>query len=278
MHTPHPTGSVLATVTVRVLVLVLSVDREPWRSIERDGQRSTWASPSPLDNDVPVLYYRGRRTGLARVGVGAMARLLRLAGSNQPHGRAAMLRDRFLRRIGRHYSTSDATTVGDVVRTRVPETYSMVTTKLFVAFRHVLVTEEFDFLLRTNSSTYIDRGRLLQHVSGLTPTGYWGGFPGESGGIAFTSGAGTLLSRDVVQAAADAVGKWDWSRIDDVALGAVLTSLGVERRVLDRPVVTSADQVATTDLGAFMWRCKGVGERNDATTMLALHEALGHHR
>lgn len=262
--------------TVRVLVLVLSVDREPWRSIERDGQRATWASPSPLDHEVPVLYYRGRRHGPARVGVGAMTRLLRHAGSNRADGRTAAVRNRFLLRIGQHYSTTRATTVDGIVRTRVPETYSMVTTKLFVALRHALDTEEFDFLLRTNSSTYIDRGRLHRFTSGLTPSRYWGGFPGQSGDISFTSGAGTLLSRDLVQAAVDAT--WDWSAIDDVALGAVLTSLGVERRVLDRPVLTSADQVTTTDLGAFMWRCKGLGERNDVSTMVALHDALAQRR
>jgi hypothetical protein len=263
-------------VAVRVLVLVLSVDREPWRSIERDGQRATWAAPSTLDLDVPVRFYRGRRAGVARLGVGATTRLLRWMGSERPDGRAAIIRESVLRRIGRHYSTTGATTVDGLIRTRVPETYATVATKLFVALRHVLLTEEFDFLLRTNSSTYIDRRRLLDHASRVTASGYWGGFPGEVDDIAFTSGAGTLLSRDVVEAAVEAARDWDWSRIDDVALGAVLTSLGVERQILDRPVVTSADDVAATDLHAFMWRCKGVGERNDVSTMLALHEALGH--
>lgn len=266
----------LATVTVKVLVLVLSIDREPWRSIELDGQRATWASASPLDHDVPVRFYRGRRTGPGRLAIAGASRLLRLAGSEHPESRAASLRDRFLRRAGSHYSTAEAITIDDIVHTGVPETYDMVATKLFVALRHMLVTEEFDFLLRTNSSTYIDRDRLRRSASLMPRSGYWGGFPGELGDIAFTSGAGTLLSRDVVEAAIDA--DWDWSRIDDVALGAVLTALGIERHSLARPVLTSPADAESTDLDAFMWRCKGLGERNDAATMRALHAVLRSHR
>ena len=266
----------LATVTVRVLVLVLSVDREPWRSIERDGQRTTWAAPSPLDADVPVLYYRGRRTGLARMGVTATTRLLRLAGSDHRGSRAAGLRDDFIDRVGQHFSATAATTVDDIVRTRVPETYSMVATKLFVALRHVLSTVEFDYVLRTNSSTYIDRATLLERCEHLPRSGYWGGFTGEHDGVAFTSGAGTLLSRDVATAAVSI--DWNWASIDDVALGGALGSLGIEPMPLPRPVVASADRVATTDLDAFMWRCKGEADRNDVATMRALHERLDRHR
>lgn len=257
-------------------MLVLSIDREPWRSIEREGQRSTWAAPSSLDREVPVLFYRGRRTGPVRFGVAAMTRFLDTMGADRRDSMTARARAAFLRRVGRHFSRTEATTADDLVVTHVPETYAMVATKAFVALRHVLDTEPFDFVLRTNTSTYVDRQRLLDLAGDAPRSGYWGGFPGEHDGIAFTSGAGTLLSRDV--AAAAVASDWDWARIDDVALGEALGSLGIERRALARPVLTSIDQVATTDLDACMWRCKGEGERNDVAVMTALHEALDRRR
>ena len=258
--------------SVRVLVLVLSVDREPWRSIERDGQRATWASPSALDRAAPIRFYRGKSRGPVRFIVAAITRLLRILGSDTDGTFASTLRDRFLRLIGRHFCRSGATTIDDIVSTEVPETYAMVTTKLFATLNHVLATEDFDYLFRTNTSTYVDRQGLIDFAESLPRSGYWGGFLGVSDGITFTSGAGTLLSRDCVEAAVTA--QWDWALIDDVALSRVLNSQGFEAHLISRPDLGSADDAATTDLTAFMWRCKGIEERNDATTMLALHAAL----
>lgn len=253
-------------------MLVLSVDREPWRSIERDGQRATWAAPSAIDEHAPVRFYRGRRTGPVRFAVASTTRVLEMAGSANEGSTASALRDRFLRAVGRHYCTCRSTTDGDVIRTSVPETYAMVTTKLFATLTHVVATEEFDYVLRTNTSSYIDRRALVEFAEDQPRSGYWGGFLGQHDGMTFTSGAGSLLSRDCVTAALDV--PWDWSLIDDVALGRVLHSLGVEPRAIGRPVLTSPEEAATPDADAFMWRCKGVEVRNDVEIMRALHEAL----
>lgn len=259
--------------STRVLILVLSVDREPWRSIERDGQRSTWAAPSGLDPDAPVLFYRGRSSGLERFVVAAVLRALRVAGAERSDSVAQALRTLFLRRLGRGWSQRPATTVGDVVHTAVPETYGTVTPKTVAAFAHVLATEEFDFLLRTNTSTYIDRRRLLDLADGLPRRQYWGGFIGTSSGTSYTSGAGTLLSRDlVVESLLDA---WDWALLDDVALGRVLRKRGHEPQPLPRPEYTSVEQVAEIDPNACMWRCKSEPARDDAAIMRAVHRELG---
>jgi len=259
-------------VTARVLILVLSVDREPWRSIEREGQRATWAAESDLDGDAPVRFYRGRSTGLERVAVGATLRALRLLGAEQSGTAAHRLRTRLLRRFGRRWSQRSSVTIGDVVHTTVPETYWTVTPKLSAALTHILASEQFDFLLRTNTSTYIDRRRLLDLAANLPRTGYWGGFVGDSDGIPFTSGTGTLLSHDVV---VDAVrGHWDWALLDDVALGRVLHGLGHAPRPLPRPEYSSVNQVADVDPHAFMWRCKGEPHRSDVGIMVAVDHAL----
>jgi len=259
-------------VSVKVLVLVLSVDREPWRSIERDGQRATWAAPSNLDDAAPVRFYRGKLTGPVRFLLASITRILLIAGSDEAESFAAAARRRFIRIIGHHWHQSESTTSGAIIDTDVPETYAMVTTKLFTTLTHVLATEEFDYLFRTNSSTYVDRRRLIQFAQDLPRSRYWGGFTGTSEGITFTSGAGTLMSRDCV---ADAVtAEWDWSLIDDVALSRVLTERGFEAQPLSRPTLSSVEAVTKTDLDGFMWRCKGEPERDDVEIMRALQSAL----
>lgn len=258
--------------SVRVLVLVLSVDREPWRSIERDGQRATWAAPSPLDEVAPVRFYRGRTRGATRMALGAATRLLRLLGSERRSTVASGVRDRLVRRAGARYCGGRARTVGDIIETDVPETYAMVSTKLFATLTHVLRTEEFDYLFRTNSSTYVDRRRLVEQAGTRPRTGYWGGFPGQHDGVPFTSGAGTLLSRDVVLRAVEQ--QWDWAAIDDVALGSALHAAGFQPEPLGRPVITGAHEVVDPGPEVFMWRCKGVDRRDDVQTMTTLHELL----
>lgn len=261
---------------VKVLVLVLSVDREPWRSIERDGQRATWAAPSALDDAAPVRFYRGKLTGPVRFVIASLTRILSIVGSDKTGSIAETVRNQFIRLIGRRYHKSSSTTFGDVIVTYVPETYAMVTTKLFAALSHVLATETFDYLFRTNTSTYVDRQRLIEFAEDLPRMRYWGGFTGISEGITFTSGAGTLMSRDCVADAMTA--EWDWDLVDDVALGRVLTSLGIEAQPLARPVLESVESVSTAELGAFMWRCQGVQERNDVRIMRTLHSALDANR
>jgi hypothetical protein len=257
---------------VKVLVLVLSVDREPWRSIERDGQRATWAARYGPDDSAPVFFYRGKLDGPTRFVVASITRILSLVGSDRGGSFASSMRVRFLRLAGRLCCRSRSTTVGDVIQTDVPETYAMVTTKLFATLTHVLATEQFDYLFRTNTSTYVDRRRLVEFAEGLPRSGFWGGFLGSSDGITFTSGAGTLMSRDCVVKAINA--DWDWSVIDDVALGGVMQALEISPEPIKRPVLESTEEATNADLDAFMWRCKGVDERNDVSIMIALHDAL----
>ena len=257
-------------------MLVLSVDREPWRSIELQGQRPTWASPSALDDCAPVRFYRGKMTGPVRFAIMSVIRMLAVAGSARPGSLASRARDRFLRSTGRHFCQSGSRTVNDIITTDVPETYAMVTAKLFAALKHVLATEEFDYLFRTNTSTYVDRQGLLEFAEVQPRSGYWGGFLGVFEGITFTSGTGTLLSRDCVEMALAA--EWDWALLDDVALGRVLCSLGIEAQPIARPILESTEEATNADLDAFYWRCKGVHERNDVEIMRELHAVLDSNR
>ena len=73
--------------TPRVLILVLSMEREPWSSIET-AQRETWALST--DDGAPPWFYYGVQHGLAYWANGAISRGLRVAQA--PRARSAWLR------------------------------------------------------------------------------------------------------------------------------------------------------------------------------------------
>jgi hypothetical protein len=257
----------------RVLVLVLSIDKDPWRQIERHGQRATWAARSPMDQSMPILFYRGTTSGVRYWGIGAASRLAHWTARESSRSLGAAARRRLIRAASTRSLPGTATQTGDVLTVSVPETYGMIAAKLWVALHHLVAHVAFDYVLRTNTSTYIDRTRLAQFVTQLPRTGYYGGHREVRPGYAFAQGSGILMSRDVVTQAL--AGDWDFAKSDDVALGKVLAHQGVDLHHINRPLLREPEAVSNTDMRAFMWRCKGSGrERNDVGIMLQLHAAL----
>ena len=123
--------------------------------------------------------------------------------------------------------------LGDRLYTEVPESYFNVGAKMLAAFRHVFATEDFDYLYRTNTSSYVNRRLLSDYASLLPRERFYGGYLGEVDGIPFASGTGALLSRDLVRAAIeDRV--WDYDAIDDVALGRCMRRAGASARLIPR--------------------------------------------
>lgn len=99
------------------------------------------------------------------------------------------------------------------------------TARLQRALRHVL-KREWDYLFRTNSSTWVNIPALQDRIARANPSTYAGFVgqveqkPGERA-IRFASGAGFLVSRDlVVQISKE--GALDANLIDDVAVGLAL--------------------------------------------------------
>lgn len=81
----------------------------------------------------------------------------------------------------------------------------------------------FTHVFRTNSSSFVDLTKLANLVESLPSHGQALGFQGKMFGYSFLSGAGYLLSRDVV---ADIVAnrhRWNHSLLDDVALSELIT-------------------------------------------------------
>ena len=259
----------------KVLVLVLSIDRDPWLTVEREGIRATWAERSPLDSLAPVLYYRGS-SNLRAKGFGAATAALSRAARGRERSVSRRLRLAAIRVVGSRTAALPCRRDGDIIRTATPETYGMLSAKLLAALRHVVATEQFDYVLRTNSSTYIDRAGLVDHVQAAPALRHYAGYHGTGDFGIFASGAGFIMSRDLVEAAIWRHADWDLGLVDDVAVGQLLAQMGVTPVHLQRPQIRTAEEARAAHLDkAFMWRCKTFGDnRTDADLMRILHRRL----
>jgi hypothetical protein len=252
-------------VSKKVLVLVLALDSEPWRTIEEQGQKVTWAS---ADAKVPVYWLHGQTGGLIRVWTRLVGRLLQLFGAVEALKQfrvwvAAMAAQRPVLQ-------SDSRIV-----TGVPETYIMTNAKTVAGFRHILASHEFDYVLRTNSSTYVNLSMLSDYVQNLPSTNFYGGTLWTSGAVNYATGTSMLLSRDLVERVVDDP-KWDFDLVDDLAVGMAMSRAGVPLNAFPRiDVCTSEDLVSLsieTLRSSFIVRCKGLDDReHDVIAMRRVH-------
>lgn len=251
----------------RVLVLVLAMDAEPWRMIEDEGQRKTWAA----EPSVPVFYLYGKAGKATRTLAKYVQKGVQKVGGEK------VFRT-FSRVAGRWMASRPVRTEGDRLMTGVPETYLNTNPKNIAGLRHLLATQDFDYIFRTNTSSYVNLAALDEYVQGLPATGYYAGFIGESGGTRFASGTCTLMSHDVVEMAVNDAG-WEFGLIDDVAMGRSMARAGVSVQPLKRvDVLTPEDLEALTaeDLnGSFVVRCKSLGGReHDVEAMHRVHQLV----
>jgi len=181
----------------------------------------------------------------------------------------------YSRMVGGWFASLGARTNGDRLETRVPETYLNTNPKNIVGLRHLLATEDFDYVFRTNTSSYVNLGGLDEYVQGLPDAGYYAGFIGERDGTRFASGTCTLMSRDLVEYAVSDPA-WEFGLIDDVAMGRSMARASVEVQPLERVDVLTSEDLASltaeTLSGAFVVRCKSNGGReHDIEAMRRVH-------
>lgn len=250
----------------RVLVLVLAMDMEPWRTVENEGQRATWARPDAL---LPVLWLHGRVKGPIRACIRIISRVL------QAFGGGAIL-SRFRAGAAAWAAGQRVRQRDNMVITGVPETYLMTNAKTVAGFRHILESSEFDYVLRTNSSTYVNLKMLNAFVQDLPETAFYGGTPWTVGNISYATGTSMLLSRDLVERIVSDE-DWEFDLVDDLAVGMSMRRAGVVLNAFPRVDVCTPTDLANLSVedlrSTFIVRCKGTNEReHDVVAMNRVHQ------
>lgn len=81
---------------------------------------------------------------------------------------------------------------------------------------------DFDFVFRTNATSYIDKKMLLEFIKTKPKDRFYSGYIGFYEGIKFASGSGYFISKDIIDIILNFKNDWNHDLIDDVALSKVL--------------------------------------------------------
>jgi len=245
----------------RILILVLAVDKEPWSSIEIEGQNLTWKmSPPP---NIEIFRYVGSKNfhGLSGVknafweSIQWMSRTISLRNLLVPK----WFLDRALIRTKLRLTHLDRS--NGVIRTSVPEGFSTIGLKTLEVLQFAFENFDFEFIYRTNVSSYLDLPKLNSFISQQSRREFYGGFIGSSGKTQFASGSGYFLSRDLVSKVLQNRNLWDHREFDDVALGKLISNfrdVGIQRieRVDLRSISDVQELSPQGSGGVFHYRCK----------------------
>jgi len=97
------------------------------------------------------------------------------------------------------------------------------TIKSFELTKHL----EYDYIFRTNSSSYIDKQLLVEYVDDKPLNNYYSGVIGDYRGLNFASGSGYFLSKNLVDLVIEKSNLWNHVLIDDVAIADLLRTLDI---------------------------------------------------
>jgi len=157
--------------------------------------------------------------------------------------------------------------------------------KTLSAFDFIYKNFNFDFLFRTNISSYIHKEQFLQILNNLPSSNHYSGVPGTHHSYSkktktpFCSGSGFFLSRDVLEICIKKSENIQKNLPDDVAIGDLLFREKIERSPQQR--LDLSENIAypqNIDKNHFHFRCKFPPDRSiDIKRMHLLHKVLGYH-
>lgn len=157
---------------------------------------------------------------------------------------------------------------GNTIFTTTEESLENCGKKTLHAFE-MIYNFEFDYLFRTNSSSYIDKLNLLSFVATQPNTNFYCGIIGNHNGINFCSGSGYFLSRDVFDLTMKHKDEWDHQFIDDVSLGKLLTSKGINLKNAKRVDLLSNNlNINNIPIDYYHYRLKTNDRYLDAKNMI----------
>lgn len=159
--------------------------------------------------------------------------------------------------------------------TTCKEDYNLILLRTIEAFEYALNTFEFDYIFRTNISSYVNKEKLVNWLKSKKRSNFYSGVIGNFHGIDFASGCGFAISRDLVRLLCDSKHCLDHNLVDDVCFGNFLTK---KVNIVPAPRIDFAtpQQVTDFDLDNFHFRCKSLGcaRVNDSITMNLIHNKI----
>jgi len=132
-----------------------------------------------------------------------------------------------------YYGGAEEKVVGDRLYFPIDEGYKNIGHKTLAAFEYVQKNYDYDFIFRTNTSSYVDQLNLISFLSRFKPDeDLYSGVkcvpPPKDKRPIFASGCGYSLSKKTVTTILDDRDSWDHSCIDDNALAWLMIKHGIQ--------------------------------------------------
>jgi hypothetical protein len=117
---------------------------------------------------------------------------------------------------------------------------------------------KFDYIFKTNSSSYIDKALLIDFIKDKPINNLYCGFMSNAENIPFISGTGTYLSKDLVNYILENKSKWKHNLNEDVATGDLLSKINVKLSPGKRFDLTEASYNLSQEIDPnhYHYRCK----------------------
>jgi hypothetical protein len=157
---------------------------------------------------------------------------------------------------------------GNLIKTNVAESLENCGYKTLKAFE-LLKNYDYDYIFRTNSSSYVDKELLKDYLQDKPRTNFYSGVIGNHHGIIFASGSGFIISKNVVDLVLLKQEYWEHRFIDDVALGLLLRNLKISPSPAPRYDVSFIND--KTPLNFYHYRLKSYKRDLDIQRMKSLY-------
>jgi hypothetical protein len=128
--------------------------------------------------------------------------------------------------------------------------------KTLLCFEEILKHKNFDYIFRTNTSSYLNKIPFLEFIKKQPHKNYYAGkienFPKIN--LNFGSGAGFFLSKDLVELVVNNKNLWNHDLNEDVALGKILYDLEVPLNQLQRYDIGSLKDLKNFNINHYHYR------------------------
>ena len=254
---------------------------KPWIDILHSGQEETWLKLKRPEG-IEVIHFHA--TPMNRLGIGLDVIHEKIRWSTRAKARSLRFLDFIvcapLMIYDAKYSKSNLLYTSDpALHIHFPDSYLTYRWKELALFRYFLTETNCEYLFITSSSSYVNPYRLKEYISKLNSKSvYAGALPYQD--ARFISGSNRILSRDVVQKVLENKTRFDPTIIEDVALGQLIESLGVERLGFPICNIASIKELESFPVVSLQTSCHfrlksgKLTERNDVQIMKALHIKL----
>jgi hypothetical protein len=159
--------------------------------------------------------------------------------------------------------------------------HPIIIEKTIKMFEFALKNYNFEFMFRTNLSSYLDLNLLLKYIDKIESRNCYMGYIGYHEQIVFASGAGILLSRDMVDLLVNKQNMIDQNLIDDVAFAKLFYDLKINPKPLPRftfPMCTNQDnqffsQIKQSKHFHFRVKTNDSTRKNDCERLRLIHKS-----